>query len=144
MRIWPFRRRAAFAAGAANALRPGEFPQNERQIGADMEHWLVQRRAFSQNWRARAGSGSSAGSVWVFLLALVIVAALVYFAYLQPNDITLPTLWQQIVDGLESLFGGLGAVGGGNGIDVAPGVMKHNKDGPPALITSTPQPVPPG
>lgn len=147
MRIWPFRRRAAFAVAAANALRPGEFPQNERQIGADMEHWLVQRRAFSQNWRARAGSGSSSASVWVFLLALVIVAALVYFVYLQPNGITLSSLWNQILAGVEDLFSGLPGLEAGGGdqeIDVAPGVTKHNKDQPPALITSTPAPAPAG
>lgn len=147
MRIWPFRRRAAFAAGATNVLRPGEFPLNERQIGADMEQWLVQRRAFSQNWRARAGSGGSSASIWVFLLALLIVVALAYFVYLQPNGITLSSLWSQIVAGVEDLFSGLPGLGAGGGnqeIDVVPGVTKHNKDHLPALITSTPQPAPAG
>lgn len=141
MRLWPFRRRNAFAISAANALRPGEFPMNEQQIGADLEQWLPQRPAFSQSWRARAGSGRRGGSFFVFLLVLMVVAALVYFVYLQPNGITLATLWNDFVTAIQNLFAGVTNPVGEPEVETASGVVKHTKHQPPALITSTPLPA---
>lgn len=145
MRIWPFRRRDAYAVSTANNLRPGEFPANEQQIGADLEQWLPQRRAFSQSWRARAGSGSRRGSFGVLLLVLIVVAALVYFVYLQPNGISLTTLWNDFVKTIQTLFAGLLNPGAGVGVGTTgtatPAPLTHTKDDPPALITSTPVPA---
>ena len=145
MRIWPFRRRNAYAVSTANNLRPGEFPANEQQIGADLEQWLPQPRAHSQNWRAYAGSGSRRGSFGVFLLVLIVVAALVYFVYLQPNGITLAMLWNDFVTAIQDLFAGLLGAGAGGEEETTEattsGLVKHAKDNPPALITSTPAPA---
>ena len=145
MRIWPFRRRNAYAVSTANNLRPGEFPANEQQIGADLQQWLPKQRAFSQNWRARAGSGSRRGSFGVVLLVLIVAAALIYFVYLQPNGITLTMLWNDFVTAIQDLFAGLPSTGPGGeeGTTEAPasGLLKHSKEDPPALITSTPAPA---
>ena len=140
MRIWPFRQRNAYAVSTANNLRPGEFPANEQQIGADLQQWLPQQRAFSQNWRARAGSGSRRGSFGVVLLVLIVVAALVYFVYLQPNGITLTTLWNDFLTAIQNLFAGV-TLPVEEVPEVASGVIKHIKEDPPALITSTPAPA---
>ena len=144
MRIWPFRRRNAYAVSTANNLRPGEFPANEEQIGADLEQWLPQPRAHSQNWRAHAGSGSRRGSFGVVLLVLIVVAALVYFVYLQPNGITLTMLWNDFLTAIQNLFAGLPGAGTEEvTTETVSGVVKHTKDNPPALITSTPAPAGP-
>lgn len=140
MRLWPFRRRNAFAVSAANALRPGEFPSNEWQIGADLEQWLPQPRAFSQTRRFRASAQQGRGSFWVFLLVLVVVAALAYFVYLQPNGITLTTLWNDFVTAIQNLFAGA-ANPGTEETSGATEAVKHTKHSPPALITSTPIPA---
>lgn len=140
MRLWPFRRRDAFAVSAANALRPGEFPSNEWQLGADLEQWLPQRPAFTQSWRARAGSGRRGGSFWLFLLVLIVLAALAYFVYLAPNGMTLTTLWNDFVTAIQNLFAGVTNPGAEETSSTTEAV-KHIKHSPPALITSTPIPA---
>ena len=141
MRLWPFKRRRALPAGAASALRAGEFPPNEWQIGADLEQWLPQRRAFSQTRRIRASSERGRGSFWVFLLVLIVVAALVYFVYLQPNGISLTMLWNNFLTAIQNLFAGVTNTDSEEETETASGVLKHTKHEPPALITSTPIPA---
>ena len=144
MRLWPFRRRRALVASAAStvragALRPGEFPPNEWQIGADLEQWLPQRAARSQTRRARASSGR--GSFLLPLLVLVALAVLVYFVFLAPNGVNLSTIWNNILTFISNIFLGPGSETDDETETEAEKHVAPAKHVPPALITSTPLPA---
>ena len=139
MRLWPFKRRRALPAGAASALRAGEFPPNEWQIGADLEQWLPQRAARSQTRRAQASSGR--GSSMVLLLVLVAVAALVYFVFLAPEGVNLSTIWNNIITAIRNIFLGPSADTEDTTETEAEKHVAPAKHAPPALITSTPIPA---
>ncbi len=139
MRLWPFKRRRALPAGATSALRAGEFPPNEWQIGADLEQWLPQRAVRSQTRRAQASSGR--GTSIVLLLVLVAVAALVYFVFLAPEGVNLSTIWNNIITAIRNIFLDPSADTEGTTETEAEKHVAPAKHAPPALITSTPIPA---
>ncbi len=134
MRLWPFRRRHR---RRQLPLQPGEFPPDERQIGADLAQWLPRsgrgyRGSGPQRALADDGSSGSRSSIWPILLALVLAGALAYYAFSRV--------------GVGNLFTGGGALGtvtatsrpAAGGTTATPRTTATR----PALVTSTPTPTP--